>query len=372
MSGWRRSGVRLAGFAAAAAIAACQPLPHPFADDRPAAAMIAVPDNIDIAVGSFEGEPRATAAKLPAAIAHELLAHNIPASDMTTSRDSYRLEGRVEEHADRAGKSVVTVFWRLSDAKSAIVSERSDHLAASTRDWDNGDDKRVTQLAAAAAARIAALLTDETPKEAAGGGRTRVAVRRGAGAPGDGDASLAASLIALLKHRDIELVDAAKGRPDLDVDAQVKVDPPRDNKQHVKIVWHVARPAGGEIGQVAQENDIPRGRLDGPWGDIAYSVAMAAEGGIMQIVDRVAPPRKAGVQATAAPAPSLSDLAGAPATSAAISAKPAAPPVAGNIAAPEVILPPVKVTPDSGVMPTPLPTQGTPVPLPYRGVPIPH
>ena len=44
---------------ALALLAGCQPLPHPFADDRPPAALLAVPDSIDIAVGSCEGEPRA-------------------------------------------------------------------------------------------------------------------------------------------------------------------------------------------------------------------------------------------------------------------------------------------------------------------------
>lgn len=363
MSVWRRNAAALSGFAVAAAIAGCQPLPHPFADDRPPAAMVAVPDNINISVGAFQGEPRATAAKLPAAIAHGLLTHDIPASDMTTSLSSYHLDGRIVERPEKPGKSVVTLFWRLRDAKGNIIREHSDRLAAATRDWAVGNDEPVTQLAAATAGGLAALLIDETPKEAVGGGRTRVAVRRVAGAPGDGDASLASSLAAVLKHRDIELVDPAKGRPDLDVDAEVKVDPPKDGKQHVKIVWHVARAAGGEVGQVAQENDVPRGRLDGPWGDIAYSVAMAAEGGIMQLVDRAAPPPSPGAPAVAAPRPTLSDVAGAPAISTKESPPPAGPPVAGNIASPEVNLPPVNVTPAPG---------SVPALLPYRGVPIPH
>src|SRR6202007_2993504 len=114
----------------------------------------------------------------------------------------------------------------------------------------------------AGASGYAAVLTDETPKEAPGGGRIRVAVRKIDGAPGDGNNSLASSLTALLKHQDIELVDASKGKPDLAVDCDVKLDPVKNGQQHIKITWHVSRAGGGEVGQVAQENDIPRGQLD--------------------------------------------------------------------------------------------------------------
>jgi hypothetical protein len=362
---------RLAAAAVALSIAACQPLPHPFDEDRPPRALLAVPDSIDIAVGSFEGEPRATAAKLPSAVARELLKHSIAASEMTTSRASYRLDGRIETRPEQPGKSTIAVFWRLRDPNGNIVTERTDRLSGPTRDWDTGTDALVAQLATAGAGGLAALLTDETPKEQPAGGRTRVAIRKVSGAPGDGDTSLAASLDAVLKHRDIELVDAARGRPDLAVDADVTVEPARDGKQHVKIVWHVARAAGPELGTVAQENDIPRGQLDGSWGDIAYSVAMAAEGGIMQLVDRGAPPRRPGGETTAA---AISDPSSARIGTGSAAPAPAAarPPVAGNLAAPEVNLPPVNVTPAPGSMPAPLATQDVPVPVPNRGVAIPR
>ena len=61
---------------------------------------------------------------------------------------------------------------------------------------------------------------------------------------------------------------------------------PTAGKQHVKIVWHVRRTDGSEIGTVAQENDVPAGLLDGAWGDVAYTVAVAAQNGIMELIAR--------------------------------------------------------------------------------------
>jgi hypothetical protein len=352
----------MTGWGLAAVAAGCQPLPHPFAADRPPAALLVVPDSISITVASIQGEPQATAAKLSGAVTSELLKHNVTASDTTTSHASYTLEGRIEEGPPQADQASVTVFWRLRDAKGRLVEQHSNKLSAPVREWQDGADAPVGQLAAASADMLASLVTDATPKEdeqaGSGSGRVRVAVRKVDGAPGDGDASLANSMGAVLRHADIDLVDPKSGKPDLNVDAEVTVEP-KANAQHIKNVWHVSRANGNEVGTVGQENDLPRGRLDGPWGDIAYNVAIAAGAGIMQLVDRGAPPIKLGP-------PTATAAATAP--RAPIAADPPAdhPPAPGNIDSPVVNLPPVDVGPPADARPPDVPGL-----LPRRGVPLP-
>lgn len=347
-----------------ATLAACQPLPHPFADDRPPAALLTVPGSIDIAVGNFTGEPRATAMKLSAAVAAELLKHDITASATTSSQSGYTLDGRIEVGPAQAGKATVTVFWRLRDPAGQIVTQHRSQLSGSVRDWQQGVDAQVTRLAAGGVDVLASLITETTPKEQQQtSGRVRVAVRKVGGAPGDGNNSLAASMTAILKRADIELVDAKTGKPDLDVDANVSIEAKGD-KQHIKIVWRISRASGAEIGTVVQENDLPRGRLDGPWGDVAYSVAIAAGDGIIQLVDRGAPPVKLGAAATSPPAPPRPATPVAAQTLSPV--PPTSPPAPGNINSPAVNLPPVNVTPAPDAQPD------APVLLPKRGVYLPH
>ena len=63
-----RSG-HLAILALAGLVAACQPLPHPFEDDRPPAALLKVRDVAGVSIAPIAGKPAAFAEKLGAAVA---------------------------------------------------------------------------------------------------------------------------------------------------------------------------------------------------------------------------------------------------------------------------------------------------------------
>jgi len=284
----RRARRVLAGCAAAALLAGCQPLPHPFADDRPPAALLRVRDSAGVAVAPVAGKPRAVAEPLAGAVAAALLKHDIPASARTTGLASYLLNGRIEEVPALHGRSIVVATWRLRNPSGRLVAERQQQVEADSAEWTQGADKAVAELAAQSANLLAPLLVDQPPKMAPEGGRTRIVVSAVTGAPGDGDRALAAALATVLKRRDLDI--AAGGKPerpdDLVIDAEVAVAPAAPGKQHVKIVWRVRHADGSEIGNVVQENDVPKGSLDAAWGDLAYTVAIAAESGIADILAR--------------------------------------------------------------------------------------
>ena len=276
----------------AAALAACQPLPHPFADDRPPAALLRVGDVTSVAVAPVVGAPEATAAKLGAAVADALLKHDIAASAKTTSLGSYQLYGRVGQLRPQGGEAGVEVLWRLYDAAGHAVGDKSAKLEAPAAEWAAGNSETINRLAALSADALAPLLVDESQpqalKLAAAEEKLRVAVRQIRGAPGDGDEALANAVATVLRQQGLAVVDN-KETAELYVECDVAVSPPKDSKQHIKIIWHVGRAGGAEIGTVGQENDVPIGLLSGAWGDVAYSVAIAAGDGLMQLVARGTP-----------------------------------------------------------------------------------
>jgi hypothetical protein len=246
-------------------------------------------DSTSVAIAPIEGLPRATAEKLGPAMASALQEREIAASDKTASIGSYELVGRIQEMAPSQGKAALVVLWELRDPSGRRIGERAERADAAADDWDAGSDDAVARLASASAAQVAALLQDEAPSEAEVGGRTRLAIGAITGAPGDGDRALVTSITEILKKQDLAIVSDPQAKADLVLDADIAVAKPKGGKQNVKIVWHVRRKDGGEIGTVGQENDVPAGLLDGAWGDVAYMVAVSAQDGIMELVARGAP-----------------------------------------------------------------------------------
>jgi len=273
-------------------LAACQPLPHPFADDAPrrGSPMLTLRDSASVTIAPIDGAPQATAEKLAPAMASALQQREIAASDKTASIGSYELVGRIEEMPPSGDKVALVAIWELRDPAGKSLGERTERLEAPAQDWEQGREEAVTRLAAASADRLAALLLDDAPAEAEAGGRTRLLISGVEGAPGDGGESLPRAITEILKRQDVAIVTDPQAKADLVLDADVVVANPKAGKQNVKIVWRVRRRDGGEIGTVGQENDVPAGLLDGPWGDVAYMVAVSAQDGIMQLVARGTPP----------------------------------------------------------------------------------
>jgi hypothetical protein len=273
--------------------AACQPLPHPFAHDvpPPGSPILTLPDMAIVSIAPLAGGPRAAALKLGPAMAKALQEREIAASTRSAGLDSYTLAGRLQTMPPVGGKAALVVFWELRDRSGKRLGARAARVEAKAGEWEAGNDDAIRRLAAAAADQLAGLIQENAPAEVAVGGQTRLLIGGVAGAPGDGAKALEAAITFILKRRDVAIVTDPQAGADLVLAADVALGPPKAGRQHVKIVWHVRRKTGDEIGTVAQENDVPTGLLNGAWGDVAYTVAAAAQDGIMTLVARGAPPQ---------------------------------------------------------------------------------
>jgi hypothetical protein len=279
------------GLGIALLLAACQPLPHPFAGDvpPPGSPLLNLRDNAGVTIAPILGAPRATADKLAPALAKALQEREIAAAE-TAYPSAYQLAGRIEQMSPAQGQSALVAVWELRDPAGKQIGETTVRLTAPAGDWQDGRDAAVLVLAEASAKEIAAVLQDEAPAEVAAGGRLRLRIDGIGTAPGDGEAALASAITTLLKRQGVAIIDDPAAKADLEVEPEIAVAPSKAGKQHVKIVWHVRQPGGGDVGTVAQENDVPAGLLDGAWGDLAYNVALAAQDGIMALVARATPP----------------------------------------------------------------------------------
>jgi hypothetical protein len=329
-------------------------LPHPFEDDRPPAELLAVPESAGVSIAPVEGQPEAIAAELGAATARALLGHEIPASEKSIGRGSYQLYGRLTQSKRRGKSAVAVRWrlrdargreigergvgieataeeWRSAraamvgrlaalsaDAVAPLLVKQtvSPHLAAlagpvpgvtepdappsgpSPPKPSNPEPPAVKPAVPA----ITATRPSAEPAKPQGPApstdakpatqekrRLRVVVRRVTGAPGDGGTALLRAMTGVLRQQDLTILDPGD-KADFTIDGEVSIIPIGPDRQHVKIVWHVRNASGAELGNVGQENDVPRGQLSGPWGEVAYVVALAAGEGIMQVLARAAPP----------------------------------------------------------------------------------
>jgi hypothetical protein len=104
-----------------------------------------------------------------------------------------------------------------------------------------------------------------------------------AGAPGDGEAALAAALGRRLAA--IGLAPATAFQANVyEVQGTVKVSPAGKGRESIDIVWVVLGPDGVQRGVVRQSRDIRKGALDKRWGRAADEAAQAAAADIAALL----------------------------------------------------------------------------------------
>jgi hypothetical protein len=273
-------------------VAACQPLPQPFADDRPppGAPILTPKDGAGIVVQPIAGLSNAVSAGLAEAMADALQNNDVPASTQVRNRASYVLVGTAHEQVLAGDRATIELHWELHGPDGGSVGTHEQKLEASLAAWHAGNSMLLADLAKSAAPSVAELLEEEGATDA-GPGEPSVLVRTVSGAPGDGPRSLARAMAASLRQANVAVTEkepAAETAAKLYVvSGTVTMAEIGEGKEKVTVSWLLFDPSGLQVGQVSQENAIAAGSLDRRWGDTAYAVANAAAGGIVALLEHL-------------------------------------------------------------------------------------
>jgi hypothetical protein len=239
------------------------------------------------------------------------------------AKATYTLRGYLIASSEKQGAKI-SYIWDLTDAQGGRVARVSgDEIIAKragSDPWSVVDAAAIRSIAGKTTSQIAASMprgrsstpavaaasssgststsaisppaatttttaTAASPTRAAAPKAAGVMVQPVTGAPGDGQRSLTIALKKRLYAGGVKLANGTAVNVYM-VKGIVKLSDASGGKQSIRIDWQVLDPSGKKLGTVSQQNTIPRGSLNGPWGAIADAAAGAAADGIIKLLPK--------------------------------------------------------------------------------------
>jgi hypothetical protein len=221
----------------------------------------------------------------------------------------YTLKGYLVATSEKKGAKISYIL-DITDTKGQRVGRVSGEQLIAGRSgadpWSGVDSAALHSLAVKIAPQISASMSGGgSPPPAASGpqpsasapetaaapvaraakGPVTTIVAPVSGAPGDGIKSLTAAIKKRLYAKGVKLATIQTGNT-YTVKGTVSVTDGSGGKQSIRIDWQVLDPNGKRVGTVSQQNNIPKGSLDGPWGAVADAAAGAAADGIVKLLPK--------------------------------------------------------------------------------------
>ena len=244
--------------------------------------------------------------------AHALDDQAIPAAASPARDPDWQLRLSATLHG-----ATVTPTYTLLNPKGETQGTTDGTPVAASR-WASGDPAMLRAETTASAPRIIALMTSvdaairQSDPNSLVNRPARIFLAGVTGAPGDGDAMLAAQLRQQLPDTG-DMVQGSARDADFTVRGEVRLTPDPHDTERVEVTWIIVDSDRREAGRVAQLNDVPKGTLDAHWGDVAVVVAQQAASGIHDVITNSSGRRrpKPGKPTATKPAPPRTAPAGA-------------------------------------------------------------
>lgn len=236
------------------------------------------------------------------------------------SKANYTLRGYLVASSEKQGAKI-SYIWDVTDAQGSRVTRVSgDELVAKragSDPWSAVDAETIRSIAGKTTSQLAASLprgggsatpvaavptsSGSTSSGSSSSPATTAAVKPAAnlpsvkatgvlvqpvtGAPGDGQRSLTIALKKRLYAGGVKLANGTSANVYM-VKGNVSLAEGAGGKQSIRIDWLVLDPSGKKLGTVSQQNMVPKGALNGPWGAIAEAAAGAAADGIIKLLPK--------------------------------------------------------------------------------------
>ncbi|MGE5518187.1 MAG: hypothetical protein ACM31D_20480 [Bacteroidota bacterium] len=264
---------------AALTLAACGEIPQPFRHDDDGVPRLARP-KMTRGVTVHPPADTAEGRSLADALVRALEDQEVPALVRDGTAFGHVIDGQVRDD----GKTV-SVHWVLKAPDGSTAAESAHTVTRAVLDQNN--PVLMKRAAVNAATTLAAPLADpdalpvKGPAVAVADNRPSVTVVPLRGLPGDGDKSLTEALKRALGRGGLLVKDDGA---DYMVEGMVTVAPGLPGEDTVTVAWRVKRGSGAELGNIAQDGGVPRGRLSQAWGTMARDIAEGGAAGVVEVV----------------------------------------------------------------------------------------
>ncbi|MDC0033212.1 hypothetical protein OAJ57_01450 [Alphaproteobacteria bacterium] len=268
-------------------VAACQPVPKPFAHPEKTVNPIVTPssDFGGVTILPILGLSRDRARSLSTAMAISLLSHGIIAGPDRSNHKSKFLQGTTTLEPAGGDRTKITVIWDLFDTSGKLLGWRKAVRYSSQSDWEKDEPKTFQRLAGDAAAGLAKLIAGPSGK-AAPNPRITLHVWPMEGEPTEDNGPLRRAMKIALKKRNFRIADALENAG-LVIAGAIELGPENINPTTIQITWSVLDTTGRELGTLTQRNAIPSQELRNLWKALATVIAENAAGGISDLVVRL-------------------------------------------------------------------------------------
>ena len=290
--GWGGSGL-LAGAVALLALSSCA---TPGVDTAPVAGGGAMPQ---IALQAPIGLPQAKTARLGDQLITALQSRGVSLAPSPQGPALFKLQGFCSA-AGNGRETAIACVWDANGTDGArahrVITEENVAGNSPSDPWSVVSNATLDRIAASVGGKIAAWLPKSPAVASRGrnslptladlgltsGSRPPIAIRGVRGAPGDGNGALATAMASALRSQNIPVTRSSTRA--FILDGAVALADSGRQKQSVTIEWSLTDPQGNGRGTITQRNEIPRGALDGAWGQTANASASAAAKRIVDLL----------------------------------------------------------------------------------------